>query len=447
MSDELLSVIDSFVAKAQKLGADEVELFAHRNKQKTVNFEANNLKSAVSTIIEGVGIRILKNKSLGFASVNTFNKTKIGDALKEAFSIAKVSPPEDNYFLPQKQPTSQVANIFDEEISNVSMDDVVSYSNKLLKTTRKIDSRISIDSGNFETTEGYYAIVNSNGINTSDKKSALSYGLFGMAIDGADIGSFDYEFDSVINVADVDLQKTAKEFSQKLLQNLNAQKIDSFEGPAIFTPDAAQLIFGLIIEGAKATNIQSGSSYLQDKLGDKIAVDGVTLVDDGTIKNSPGSRSFDREGVPHKKLNIVEKGTFTGVFYDTFSANKENLQSTGHAGGGFRKIPNLSTTNLKITPGKKSIDDIIPEIKKGIIIQRISTFPDPVSGDYSGAVKGGRLIKNGEITDTLKEITAVGNVFTNLKSITHLSKELKPFRGTPSWYVPYVAIDNIKFVS
>ena len=447
MSNDLLSIIDSFIAKAEKLGADEVELYALSQKKKTVNFESNNLKSAVATNSEGVGIRVLKNKALGFASINTFDKKKIAEGLKEAFAIAKVSPPEDNYHLPNKKPISKVASIFDEAISTVSMDDVIAYSNKLLQKARAFDSRVSVDSGTFDATESYYAIVNSNGISASDQKSSLNYGLIGMAIDGDDIGSFDYEFDTVINVADVNVEKTAVDFSKKVLQSLGAKKIEAFEGPAIFTPDAAQLLFGLIVEGAKATNIQSGSSYLQDKLGDKIAVDAITLVDNGTMKNTPGSRSFDREGVPHKKLNIVENGTFTGVLYDTFTANKESLESTGHAAGGFRNIPQLGTTNLKITPGKKSIDDIIPEIKKGVIIQRISTFPDPVSGDYSGPVKGGRLIENGEITDSLKEITVVGNVFADLKAITHISKEIKPYRGTPSWFVPYVAVDKLKFVS
>ena len=447
MSNDLLSIIDSFIAKAEKLGADEVELYALSQKKKTVNFESNNLKSAVATNSEGVGIRVLKNKALGFASINTFDKKKIAEGLKEAFAIAKVSPPEDNYHLPNKKPISKVASIFDEAISTVSMDDVIAYSNKLLQKARAFDSRVSVDSGTFDATESYYAIVNSNGISASDQKSSLNYGLIGMAIDGDDIGSFDYEFDTVINVADVNVEKTAVDFSKKVLQSLGSKKIEAFEGPAIFTPDAAQLLFGLIVEGAKATNIQSGSSYLQDKLGDKIAVDAVTLVDNGTMKNTPGSRSFDREGVPHKKLNIVENGTFTGVLYDTFTANKEGLESTGHAAGGFRNIPQLGTTNLKITPGKKSIDDIIPEIKKGVIIQRISTFPDPVSGDYSGPVKGGRLIENGEITDSLKEITVVGNVFADLKAITHISKEIKPYRGTPSWFVPYVAVDKLKFVS
>lgn len=447
MTDEILSILDPFVNKAMKLGADEVELFARQRKQKTVNFESNNLKSAVSTLIEGVGIRVLKNKSLGFTSVNTLEKKKIAEGLKEAFAIAKVSPPEEFYILPKKQKITQVPNIFDEAIINVSMDDAIKYSNDLLKSALKVDSRISIDSGNFETTEDYFAIVNSNGINAFDKKSDFSYGLFGMAIDGDDIGSFDAEFDAVVNVSDINIQKTAEEFGNKVLQNLGAKKTESFEGPAFFSPDAAQLVFYLVIEAAKASNIQTGSSYLQDKLGDKIAVDNLSLVDDGTLPNTPGSRSFDREGVPHKKLNVIENGTFTGVFYDTFTANKENLQSTGHAGGSFRNIPNISTTNLDIKPGKKSIDDIIPEIKHGILIQRISAAPDPISGDYSGAIKGGKLIKNGEITDTLKEVSAVGNVFTGLKNISFISKEQKPFRGTPSWFVPYIVIDNMKFVS
>ncbi|HUT80070.1 MAG TPA: TldD/PmbA family protein [Candidatus Bathyarchaeia archaeon] len=447
MTADILSLLDPFVAKALKLGADEVEFFAQRLKNKTANFEANNLKSAVSTILDGVGIRVLKNKALGFTSVNSLKKDKILEGLKEAFAIAKVTPPEPNYYLPSKQLAIQVSDIYDPAIESFSMDDTINSAKLLLNTATAYDPRISIDSGLFQAAIIEKAIATSTGINNSEMKSALSFGLFGMAIDGDDIGSFDYEFDTVIKVSEVNVEKLATDFAVKILGNLGSKKTNSFEGTAVFTPDTTQELFSLVIDSAKATAIQAGASYLQDKLGEVIAVKDLTIIDDGTIKGSPGSSAFDREGVTRKKLNVIDKGTFTGVFYDTFTANKESLASTGHAGGSFRNIPNIVTTNLNFKPGKTSIDAILPEIKKGILIKRISASPDPVSGDFSAAIKGGQLIENGEVTDTLKEITAVGNVYSALKSISHVSKEQKPIRGEQTWFVPYLSVDNIKFAS
>ncbi|NHJ85335.1 MAG: TldD/PmbA family protein [Asgard group archaeon] len=447
MTDEILSILEPFVAKAQKLGADEVEFFAQRDSNKVVNFESNNLKSAEASDVDGVGIRVLINKAIGFASVNSFDKAKITTSLKEAIAIAKIAPPEDYYYLPDKQQITSIPDLYDKNIESFSMDDIISNGQALLKSATEYDKRVSVDSGSFSARIRTNALVNSNGISISEKKSYLQYNIFGMAIDGDDVGSFDYDYDSLVKVKDIDVVQTGETFAKKTLSMLGAQKTESFEGTMILPPEVAGDLLSLLLYSVIATNIQSGASYLQDKLGEKIAVDHFSMYDNGTLKNNTGSSSFDREGVPRKQLNIVDKGTFTGVLYDTFTANKEKLPSTGHASGSFRNIPGISPTNLFVEPGKTSIDDIISEIKDGIIIQRMSAMPDPVAGDFSGVIKGGKLIKNGEQVKTLKEITAVGNVFECLKNITHISKEFKPLRGGQNWFLPYLVIDGIKFVS
>jgi len=445
MSD-ILAIIEPFVDKALKMGADEVELFAQKYRNKTVNFEHNNMKSALASIIDGIGIRVLKNKALGFASSNSLDKIKIEDSLKEALAIAKVTPPEANYFLSTKQKITKIPEMYDKGIESFSMDDTISYSKKLLDTTIGFDPRVTVDSGTFSSMIRDSALANSNGVNISETKSIFSWMLFGMAVDGKDIGSFDYSFDSVVKVSDIDIEHTATDFAQKVLRNLNAQKTESFEGVAVLTPDAVTDLFWLLVLASTATQVQAGSSFLQDKLGDKIAVEDLSIVDDGTLKGQTASSSFDREGIPHKKYNVVDKGVFTGVLYDTFTANKENLESTGHAAGSYRNIPNIWTTNLNINPGTKSYTELISEIDHGILINRISAAPNPISGDFSAVLKGAQLIEKGEIKDTLREITAVGNIFTNLNTITGISKEQVPLRGNQSWLVPYIVMDKIKFV-
>ncbi|NHJ33426.1 MAG: TldD/PmbA family protein [Asgard group archaeon] len=443
---ETLAIIEPFIEKALKMGADEVEFFAQKYRTKIVNFESNNLKSAVASIVDGIGIRVLKNKALGFASANSLDKIKIEDAMKEAIAIAKVTPPEDNYFFSTKQEISKIPDLYDKNIESFSMDDTISYSKNLLQSATDFDSRVKIDSGWFDSTIMESAIVNSNGVSISENKSIFRWVMAGMAIDGKDIGSFDFNFDSIVKVKDIDVEKTAEDFAKKVLRNLNAQKTESFEGPAFITPDAVVGLFEMLVSSASATRIQAGSSFLQDKLGEKIAVSELSLLDDGTLKNQTASSSFDREGVPHKKHKIVNKGVFTGVLYDTFTANKENLGSTGHATGDYRNIPSISTTNVSIKSGTKSYEELISEIDHGIIINRMSANTDPISGDFSAVLKGAQLIKNGEIKDTLREITAVGNIFTNLNTITGISKEQVPLRSSQSWLVPYIVMDKIKFV-
>ena len=446
MVDDVLSLIRPLVSVAEKEGADEVEIFAQTRHQKIVSFENNALRTAISSIVEGIGIRVLVNKSLGFASINSYDKERILEGLQNAISIARVTPPEDHYYLPESRKISVLKGIYDDSVATLSMSDIIKFGKHLLKCISDFDSRITIDSGDFSSRVDEYAIATSNGIESSEKKSFLGWECLGWAIDEADIGVMEYEYDSVVSPADLDLETGAKMFSQRVIQNLGAEKTEGFKGPAIFSPEATQDLFNMLTSSANAYAIQSGSSFLQDKLGENIAISDVTVKDNGRVPNSTASSSFDREGVPRASLDIVDSGVFKSVLYNVFTANRDGLESTGHASGGFRTAPTIGGTNVEIQSGNMNFDDMVSEIDHGVFIQRVSMSPDYTSGDFSGVIKGGRLLKNGELKMTLKEITVASNLFECLKKITGISKEQKALRGpTTSWLVPYVRIDDLDF--
>lgn len=450
MTEDILSIIRPLVSAAEKEGANEAEFYALNRSQKIVNLENSLLKSASSSIVQGVGIRVLVDKSLGFASVNSFDSSKLSEALRDAISIAKTTPSEDHYSLSASSKIKSIKALFDEETANISMTEVIDYGKDLLKQIAEIDSRLSIESGLFSSRVDECAIATSTGIETSEQKSALDWDVIGWAVDGSDIGSFEFESESRVSVRDIDIESGVKMFAQKALQNLGAEKGDAFKGTAIFSPDAAQSLLDMLIASTMATVIQAGSSFLQDKLGASIATPDFTVSDNGLTPGSPNSSSFDREGVPRGPLSLVDSGVFKGVLYNTFTANKDGLTSTGHASGGFRSAPNIGPTNIEIQGGTKSYDDILSEVDRGVYIQRVSMAPDITSGDFSGVIKGGQLIEKGEAQKTLKEMTVTGNLFEGLQNITSISKEQKLIRSryvNGSWLVPYLRIENLDFAS
>ncbi|MGY5853526.1 MAG: TldD/PmbA family protein [Candidatus Thorarchaeota archaeon] len=446
MSDDLLSRLRKHLDETLKLGADEVELFAQRTSSKEVNIESNNLKSAVSGIIEGIGIRVLRNKSIGFAYVNSLNPERVSKGLRNAVSIAGITPTMEHYTFSEPKSMAKVDGIYDSNIKAMTMDDIIERSMSMLKASHDVDSRVRIDSGSFSgfTTEN--AIVTSSGVEATELRSTIFWSQLALAVDGDDVGSFDYDYGSSTTLKDGLAETMATDLAKSVVRNLGAEKVDSVDGPAIISPGAVSELIGVIVQSASASNIQAGSSYLQDRLGEDIAVEELTIIDDGTLKGMSGTSAFDREGVPHSKCPLIENGAFRNILYDVFTANKESLQSTGHAAGSFRVSPTISSTNLDVVAGTAAIDDMIGEIKEGILIPRISAFPNPVSGDFSGPIKGGQLIKNGEIVATLKEVTITGNLFEGLKNITGISKERK-VTGTDTQTIttPYIRIDGMKF--
>ncbi|MFX0168977.1 MAG: TldD/PmbA family protein [Candidatus Hodarchaeota archaeon] len=455
MDPDILSLIQPFVKKGMKMGADEVELFAEKEDKNTVNIEANTLKSTEIGTLQGVGIRALVNKSLGFACVSSLEPEKIRITLKRAISIAKSTPLDEHHQLaPQKQLT-KVKGVYDEAVEHFGIEQALHRGGQLLDSVRKIDERISIMLGGFVTRVNEKAIATSTDIEASEKKTACYYFLGGMAIDGPDIGVIDIDGHAMVTVDDFDIENAAQRFAHKVLSNLGAQQARSFKGPALLSPYAIVELFNTLIQSSYASNIQSGQSHFQNRLGDEIASKELTIEEDGTVTQSYASSMFDREGNPHIAIKILDSGKFTGVLHNAYTAHHEGIESTGHAIGTFREPPSIGSTNLKIHPSNLSFDTLVSEIKHGLLIQRISVFPDPISGNFSAALKGAKLIENGEITTTLKEITALGNLYESLNHITGIENTLHPgiteriyMTGvTKRWHIPHIRIDNLQFVA
>ena len=173
-----------------------------------------------------------------------------------------------------------------------------------------------------------------------------------------------------------------------------------------------------------------------------MASDLLTVDDDATNVEGLGASSFDREGVPHHRNNVIEKGVLKKFLYNTFTAKKDGVRSTGNASGSTSSPPSVSTTNFVVKPGRPSLDALISEVKKGIMISRFSGNVNPVNGDFSGVVKGGRLIKNGTIQHAVKEVMVAGNVFEALHRLNGLSRERKIIYDS---ILPYMRFDDISF--
>ncbi|MHA2426204.1 MAG: TldD/PmbA family protein, partial [Candidatus Thorarchaeota archaeon] len=349
-----------------------------------------------------------------------------------------------------------IGNLYDSNVDEIQMEEVIDITKVLLSSIREADSRLTVDSAGVEARSEVRSIVSSKGMDFEEKNTSMTWGIFGWAVDGEDIGTFQGENDSVVALKELNHVDGAASFSTKAINSLNARKTEAFKGCALFSPEAVQDLLDIVLLAALGATIQGGNSYLQDKIGEAIAHKSLTIAEDGTIPNSVSSKSFDREGVPPKPMQIVDSGVFKEVLHNAFTANKAGLESTGHAYGTYRTAPNTQPTNIEVFGGTKSLDDMISEIDSGIYVQRISAMPDPASGDFSAVVKGGKLIEKGELTDTLKELTCSGNVFEGIKNISSISKDRKQFRSpgdsqfsyrASSWLVPYIRIENLDFAS
>ena len=429
----------------------EIEAYGVFSTENTVSLERNDIATGVSMEYSGLGIRVFKKGSMGFSSVNSLHRENIKRAVDRALAIVSATPPSGEYNrLPERleeRRYREVKGLYDPQIEEFRMEDALDHAVRMLRAARE-DSRVMVDSGSFESGWMIKAIANSNGLSLAEKSSSLSYFIMGMARDGDDVSSFNYRYKGTHTLSEVDTEKTGREFAELVLKTLGARRTESFKGEVIMTPDAfVDLLVSPVMYLTSAENVQKGRSAFAGRIGEAVAAERLTVTDDGTIDGGLGSSMFDREGNPHAPLSIIENGVLKSYLHNTRTAIREGLGpagSTGHASGGFSGVPGVGSTNLEIEGGEISLEEMISGVKRGILLTRISGYPDPISGHYSGTVKGGMLIENGEIVRPITGTMISGNIFDNLKSITALSKEREELFSV---LAPYALVEGISIIS
>jgi PmbA protein len=438
--------ICSFVLKeAEKRGADYCEAYGVSNKESEVLIENNDLKQSKSHKTDGLGIRVFVNGSLGFSSTNILEKEYIINAVTQAIKLARVSPSDKFNSMPYSRTVKLLNGIYDRKSESFIASDAVKMAVDMLDAAKSYDKRVSVDSGNFTSSVMTHALLNSNGIRTKETISAFSWSIMGMAIDGDEVSNFDFQFGGTHNVKDIDVYSTSREFSKSVIDSLGSKKIESFKGEMLLTPSAVtELIQDVLAYSINSQTVQKEASKFEGQLGKSISSDLLTVIDDATDINGLGASSFDREGVPHQRNIIIEKGILKKFLYNTYTANKGDTKSTGNAGGSPKTPPMVSTTNVIIKAGKTRADNLISEMDKGIIINRFSGNVNPVNGDFSGVVKGGQYIEKGNIEYAVKELMVAGNVFDALNDLTGISKEQKVLSDS---ILPYMRFNNVSFTA
>jgi PmbA protein len=211
-----------------------------------------------------------------------------------------------------------------------------------------------------------------------------------------------------------------REAARRALRRLGARKIPTQKVPVIFDPFTASGLLGHLCTAVSGSALYRGASFLLNQLGERIAPQGFTVYDDGTLPAALGSKPFDGEGLPTRRTAVVEQGILRSYLLDTYTARKLGMRSTGNAARSAGEAPSVSPTNFYLAAGPYTPEEIIASVRHGLyVIELIGFGVNQVTGDYSrGAV--GLWIVDGELTHAVEEITIAGNLrqmFANIEMI------------------------------
>jgi PmbA protein len=437
----LVELCEDVVRRATKKGATSCEAYAEHVVQTSATVEQNELKGCSSAEHEAVGIRLFVANKAGFAYVNRLDDDSIDAAVDDALAIARASPGDDANGLVSPLPGKPIQALWDDAIAAFTPDAVVENTARLLSKARKIDKKVSVDNASFSTTTGIAAITSTAGVSAAASEAAASFGLFGMGVDGDEVGSFDHVFDATRFAKEIDVDDVAGKFGERVLSLMKPKSAKSYKGKVLFSSEAFEEIFlDSLFEAIDGDAVWKGKSRLKDKLGKRIASRGFLLVDDGTLAGGVGSSSFDREGLPHRRTVIVGDGVLHTFLYDGKAARRAGKRPTGHAEGSARSLPAIGTTNVVVSGGEASDDELFRELKNGLYVGRFSGNVDGVSGDFSGVAKGSFLVENGKKTAAVKETLIAGNVFDCFEKLVAWGSKQHKNMAT---LCPHVLVDGV----
>jgi len=210
--------------------------------------------------------------------------------------------------------------------------------------------------------------------------------------------------------------------------------------PIVFDSQVSRALIEHIFEGVNGDAVYRSASFLAGKLGQKIAGENITIVDDATVVGGFGSSPFDAEGVPTRRTVVIERGVLSSYLLNTYTAKKLGLRTTGNAARGLAGTPGIGAGNFFLQPGNKSPQEIISGISDGLYVTELMGFGvNLVTGDFSRGASG-LWIRNGELAFPVEEITVAGNLRDMFNNISEIGNDLE-FRGSVA--APTIRIEGM----
>lgn len=414
--------------KAKEKGITDVEIYQSSNN----NTDLMVFNGAIDryTVAEslGVSVRGIYNGKMGYAYSEKDDENIEDYLIDTLISAAKAIDNEDVPEIYAGDKNYVELDLYKPEFFEVPMTDKIEMTKELERKIKAKESRISaINYLMYQEGSSNVKIANSKGL---DLEKNGNYGMLyvsAVAKEGND-NKTAAKFILSNKFEDFDIEKLSDQVSKEAVSLLGAKPVESGEYPVILRNNVATTLLSTFSSIFSAQSVQDGTSKLRDKLNTQIASKAVNLVDDPHNKELIFGAPFDDEGVATKFKEVIKEGNLTTYLYNIKTARKANVEPTGN---GFKNSYKGSVvirgTNFYFKPGQKTLDQMISEIDKGLLITDIAGYhagANPVTGDFSLQASG-FLIENGIKVRGVSMITIAGNYFELLQDIVEFSDDLE----------------------
>ena len=428
---------------AKKKRQENVEVLVERDELIEVNILNGKVEKVEQSTSLGLGIRIINDGRTGLASTERFNQESIEHTFLNAFENSKIHDPTEVEMLeaPENIPDSSILKLYNPELEDLSLGELSEFGLSIEESIKSTEKRVvSIPYLGASKASSESLLLSSRGISNKQKSNEISAWCGPLLQDGDSRKSgmhflhrrdFDRDEGEKIGILAV----------KKASEMLNASPIPGCKISVVLDEYVAPRLMGMFFGSFSAEKAQRGMSCLKGKLGKKISIPELTLLDDPHLAGGKNSCFIDFEGCLTKPLKIIENGYFRNFLYHVESAKKENKCSTGHAFRSYSSGISTRLHNLVLPKGNHSLEQLCSFENKCLLVTQLEGQAgcNPISGDISIGVQG-FLYENGLMIQPVENITLAGNFFEILFKIQAAGDEYQP--EITSCFIPALLIEG-----
>ena len=405
------NIITQMLETASSEGADAAEATLVRNKGIGVEVRLGKFESIEHAEDFQIGLRVFTGQQSASISTGKVDESTIKELCTRAVAMARLAPSDPYARLASKE--EQATTLPELELydpTEFSSDTLTEMALKCEEAALSIDGITNSEGASAGQSTAEIAISTSTGFTGEYERSSFSISASVLAEKDGRMET-DYDFTSAVFAEDlVDAKKIGKSAGERTINRLGARRAQTGQFPVVFDSRISKSLTNHLANAINGASIARGTSFLKDKLGQKIANSSISLIDDPLRPRGFGSRRFDGETLPVKQLELIKDGVLQNWLLDLASAAQLGLKSTGNANRSLSSPPSPGTSNCMITNGAISVRSLISDIKEGLLVtELIGSSVSLTTGDYSRGAAG-FWIENGEITYPITEATIAGNL-------------------------------------
>jgi PmbA protein len=421
-ASEVFERLNGLIALARGEGADAADAICVESHSLSAACRLGRREQVERAEEVEIGLRVFAGKKQAVVSSSDVSQSALVELAARAWAMARQVP--EDPFCGLAEPDQLAASVPDVDGCDHTEPDAESLLARAIAAedaARAVPGITNSEGGEAAWSITRTSMAASNGFANQRSRSRHMITVSVLAGSGSAMER-DYDFASSVYATDLPRPEAiGRAAGERTVRRLGARKLQTAQVPVLYEPRVARSLLGHLAQAVNGSAVARGTSFLLHKLGERILPEHINVIDDPHRRRGLASRPFDGDGLPTRRLAVVDRGVLTSWILDLQTARQLGMRSTGHASRGTSAPPSPAPSNLYLEPGSLSPEAMIAAIDRGLFITELIGFGvNAVTGDYSRGASG-FWIENGEIAYPVSEVTVAGNLLDMFGHLTAAS--------------------------